>query len=225
MTSALERQVGAVVGAPGYGKTVLTSQVIAGHRRVLILQPWTHKNEYKAQRVTSYAALFGFLMRHGHGPFTVTYTPHPAEVPYIYMLVWALQMDSLKRHGGTPDPILMVLEEATTYMVKATKNADGTWIYRKGVTPDEFTHLTERGRHLQVSIILTTQRPFNLPLDLRATLDWVMAFHLPLKHDRAWFQDFAPSVPGLGDELLPLPKLRFRKVTQGGIVTNGEIQF
>ena len=205
----LQREVVAVVGHSGYGKTLWSRDYASHAPRVLVLEGFSDKSEYDTRPIETFSELISFLKSRPPS-FRVSYYPVPCfcekcegrESQFIHICeaVWAA--------GGD---MLLVVEEAAAYFP------------RRRVSP-QFMHIATKGRHKEISMLLVAQAPSYLPIEIRRESDRLIAFHLGEKNDRDWVKDYPGAGSAVADELSMLPRLEYREIHKDGEVLDGKIE-
>lgn len=216
-----ERMI-AAVGRTGYGKSTVVRQLVAAHRRVMIL-------EQKPEKIPDWAGLdvewytrFPELLADmkalpAGSSFRVGIVPGLSSFVDCLRLSWAL--------GDN----LTVVEEIGKYFPynKRIKpyHMPVAWGGNMNV-PGEFLEFCERGRHAgrgdgtqPARLALVSQRLKRIPLCAQAELDRVYAFRLNLKHDRKWLAECPGSSEELADETKELPRFHYLNIDEEGGVT------
>lgn len=166
----LERDVGAVTGASGYGKTSKARLLAPAskYRRRLALEAFPEKSEYGGQQIHDGAVLADVLLKAGKtGAFNISYYPKDPskEFPAICNMVWEL------------GDLMFIVEEADTY-------------FEDFKVPPEFRRLATRGRHRKVSLLMVSQAPYYIPKVIRRECRFLCAFNLAEETDREWAAEF-----------------------------------
>lgn len=197
----LKRKTSLVVGHSGYGKGLWTAHELAGDERVLISNPFPDKVEFDAQRIVGFKNLLAFF-KTAPAKFRVSYTPEMCVRPcckgkrtefiHLVELSWAL-----KNHRFVVDEIA-----ASRHLPRG-----------KGTAPMQFIDMAVMGRHREVSLILTAQRPYYLPIEVRSESDELVCFQLTEPADLDWVAGYPGAKEYVG-EISALPRLHYLKFTK-----------
>lgn len=194
---SLRREIALAVGRTGFGKSALTKELVGRRQRVIILEKWSDKDEYGGTlRFKSWAELLRAFKTKKPTRFRVSFSPGLTYFPHVCALAWVL------------GDVLLVIEEASSY-------------FPGGKVPPEFIELCERGRHRQVSIYATAQRPKRLPIILRAEADLLYCFRLNEKADRDWVAEFPGADRQLAEQAAGLERYRYMAIDSNGGVRHG----
>lgn len=208
----LRRKTSLVVGHSGYGKGLWTTHELEGNERVLISNPFPDKVEFGAQRIVGFKNLLAFFKTRP-AKFRISYTPEycmrpcckgkRTEFVHLLELSWALRNHTL------------VIDEAA-----ASRHLPRG----KGVAPMQFIDMATMGRHREISPIMTAQRPYYLPIEIRSECDELVCFNLTEPADLDWVAGY-PGARDYVDEIAELPRLHYLKFTkEPSAVVRGRIE-
>lgn len=207
----LSRKVSLVVGHSGYGKGVWTGHAVAGCERLLISNPFPDKNEFDAQRIVGFKNLLEFF-KAKPAKFRVAYTPEICTKPcckgkrtdfiHLIELAWVIRR------------LTFVVDE-----VAASRH-----LPRRMPVPMAFIDMATMGRHREISMIMTAQRPYYLPIEIRSESDELVCFNLTEERDRDWIAGY-PGAREIAEETSVLPRLAYLKFTkEPQRVTRGRLE-
>jgi DNA helicase HerA-like ATPase len=164
-----------VFGIRGMGKTTLARQLVAGEARMLAYDPF---GEHDALAL-DWSTCLDYLDAHRLERFRVAVTEGGHEHEFC-ALAW-----ELAEHCGG---LTVVLEEADL-------------VARPMVEPEFFRQVVARGRHREISIVSTSQRPAQVSRLLTSQAAEVYCFrtHEPadVRHLRSILGDVADQLPEL----------------------------
>lgn len=198
-----EPRIIGIGGRTGLGKTTLARELVLSRRRVLILESGSAANEYDAVRITKWGDLVRLFKNLPRGAsFRVSFAPGSSYFAAACALAWVMA------------PCTLVMEEAAKYVGHGQKE------------PRELVELYERGRHAgpnedgEVSMIVVTQRPKQIPIGLRAEMDRFYAFRLNEQADRDWLAGVPGSSKAIAAMAQNLPPYEYLQIQPDGTVTH-----
>jgi hypothetical protein len=214
-----DRIVG-VGGRTGFGKSSLARQLVAAHRRVVILEPSDRKSEYPdTERFYAWPDLLETMRRCGpHGPrqFRVALACGTTYFPQVLRLAWACA------------PCLVVIEEMSKYFgpdIYYPARDPVTGKVRLVAVPREFVEICERGRHAgrdgaqPVGILGISQAPAFAPRVFRQEMARFYSFRLTAEEDRRWLKGF-PGAREAYARTAELQQFEYLNIDADGEVTN-----
>lgn len=172
-----------VSGSSQFGKSYWAKRYIERARSVLVVDVLQEYRQLTAISGPGLADLADHFSRHRGRGFRLSYQPcmQTRQNDFDMICRWAWEVGSM----------IFVVEEASWY-------ASAQWI------PAEFENLVARGRHRGIELILTAQRPAQVPMLYRENATRLICFrtHEPNSIDylRSWIRDQAliAELPRLG---------------------------
>lgn len=178
-----DKKIAIAIGKSGSGKSFLVRQLIRPKRRLIVFDTMA---EYTDGVVfTDRRAMLEFWRKHARGDFRIIYQPefNPArEIDEIAELVY------LCGH------VCFVIEEVTAYT-------------NPNYISDQLAHCIQRGRHKDIEIVATTQRPYGLHRLLTSQCRDIYVFNTNEPRDVAYLRDLLGA--GVEAKLKTLAKYQF----------------
>lgn len=161
------REIFAIFGAAGMGKTRYTQNKMRGWTRAIICEGgFSDEDEYLGVKVDNWTQLENYLEDHIDSLFRVRYAPSAVEFPLI--CEWAAVVGSCH----------VIVEEADRYL-------------NSKVIDPSFLELVNRGRHFGahgsgVSLVAISSNPFDFPIAFRRQITRAVIFNTAEPNDVEW---------------------------------------
>lgn len=171
-------------GKTGFGKTVLNKYIlIKKFPRVLIIDP---NDEYKGLEFNSLNELIEYVEK------------HQVYKIKIFRLDWFEQICEIVLELGN---VTLLVDEAQRVLPVREK------------MPEVFQEIVFQGRHKNINLILTSQRPSKVNIDIRSQFSKMFLFNQTEKKDIDWIEDVSFDVP----EISNLSKFEYYEITPDSI--------
>lgn len=197
----MTNEIVVILGRKGSGKTYLAKQIIRTKPRALIFDPVCQFSDVGVI-INDPLALIQYLKARGAGPFRAVYQPitgpletdiTATEFRNICEIVWCL------------NDVWFLVDEIDTYA-------------KANYCPPFFNNLVQRGRHKQISVMVTTRRHTETTRHITAQADTIITFR---QHEPADIKYLGTFFGSEADKLPTLPPFHFLKYCDGIITPGG----
>lgn len=164
MAQANNRKVWSVFGLAGSGKNLWTRRYLQGRSRVIIVDGgFSDEEDFEGIRLETFAEFHAYMLQNHTGLFRVRFCPTVKEFPFVCRWV---------REAGD---CVFVVDEADRFISQSH-------------VPEEFNELNARGRHWGVDMVVISQNPMQIHINVRRQSTGMIVFNTAEPADVEWFK-------------------------------------
>lgn len=167
MAQSNKRAVLSIYGLAGSGKTRYARKYLDEFTRAIIIDGGFDEDDFPGDRVWTFAEFHEYMLAHHDRIFRVRFNPTASE--FALVCLW------VKEAGDC----LFLIDECDRFL-------------QQGRIPEEFLDLVARGRHYGahrgVSMVIISQNPMQIPIDVRRQSTSMIIFNTAEPADLDWLK-------------------------------------